>query len=173
MKWTAAEPLFSAPLHLTESRWLIQMSRLCLSCLSHPLMGFSLDLLGYRAESSWAVTGNWVVRLQCSEGGRSDSGMTPRGSLLWVKQSSRQGNCTTSFQREREQEPEAKMNKRDLQRLFRGVKQNKGGLKKQLWWSQQERSQMFRKDHWEDNQQTAPILPSSSGREVIKRSMQE
>lgn len=49
MKWIAAEALFSTPLNLTESRWLIQMSRLCLSC--QPLMGFSLDLLGSRAES--------------------------------------------------------------------------------------------------------------------------
>lgn len=171
MKWTAAEPFFSTPLNLTESRWLIQMSILCLSCQPCPLMGFSLDPLGSRAESPWAVTGNWVVWLQCSAGGRSDTGMTPRGSLPWVKHSSRQGNCTISFQREREQE--AKMNKRGLQRLFRGVQQNKGGLEKQLWWRQQERSQMFRKGHWEDNQKTAPTLSSSSDREVIKRSMQE
>lgn len=51
MKWIAAEPLFSTPLNLTESRWLIQMSRLCLSCQPCPLIGFSLDLLGSRAES--------------------------------------------------------------------------------------------------------------------------
>lgn len=46
--WTT---FFSAPLNLTESRWLIQMSRLCLNGQPCPLMGFSLDPLGSRAES--------------------------------------------------------------------------------------------------------------------------
>lgn len=160
MKWNAAEPLFSSPLNLTESRWLIQMSRLGLSCQPCPWVGFSLDPLGSRAESPCCdlfkrstekmISSQWELSCVAPVLSRwkiwhwHDS----KGKLPWVKHSSRQGNCTISFQREREQESEAKMNKRDLQRLFRVGQQNEGGLKKELWWRQQERSQMFGKDHW-------------------------
>lgn len=160
------------------------MSRLCLNCQPCPLMGFSLDPLGSRAESRCC---GLYKRKHCKDDEQS-LGIELCGSsaqqvedltLAWLQGEichgwngiPDRGNCTVPFQRERE--PEAKMNKRHLQRLFRGVQQHKGGLKKQLWWRQQERSQMFRKDHWEGNQKNAPVLPTSSGKEVIKRSMQE
>lgn len=184
MKWIAAEPLFSTPLNLTESRWLIQMSRLCLSCQPCPLIGFSLDLLGSRAESPCCALfkrKHWKDDEQslgielCGSSAQHVEDLT----LAWLQGEVCHGWSTVQDRAIVLPLSREKGSKSQKQRWIRetfkdrGGQQNKGGLKKQLWWTQQKRSQMFRKDHWEDNQKTAPVSPSSSGREVIKKSLQE
>lgn len=154
MEWIAAELLFSAPLNLTESRWLIQMSRLCLSCQPCPLMGFSLEPLGSRAESpccAFFKRKHWKDDEQslgielCGSSAQQVEDLT----LAWLQGEVCHGwnivpDRETVLSLSKEKGSKSQKQRR-IRETFRGGQQNKGGLKKQLWWRQQERSQVFRK----------------------------